>query len=237
MQTSENPIVFPLDVPNAGDARSWVEILGGRVGMFKVGLELFSVAGPEIVREISGAGHRVFLDLKIHDIPATAQRAMSAIAKTGAVFSTAHCAGGKEMLAAAVAGAGGSVGVLGVTVLTSVSGTSSPMEDLVIERALLAREAGCAGVVCSGREAEAVKKAAGPGFLVICPAVRPAWHAGSDDQKRIVTPALAVANGADFLVIGRPIRDAANPVEAVEKIMKEIEAAGKPACGPFTTGR
>ena len=228
MQTPENPIIFPLDVPDARDARSWVENLGGSVGMFKVGLELFSVAGPEIVREIRGAGHRVFLDLKIHDIPATARRAMAAIAKAGPVFATAHCAGGKEMLCAAVEGAKGAVGVLGVTVLTSVSGDSRFVEDLVIERALLARDAGCVGVVCSGREVEAVKKAAGPGFVVVCPGVRPAWHAGSDDQKRIVTPALAVAKGADYLVIGRPIRDAADPVRAVREILKEIEAAALP---------
>jgi orotidine-5'-phosphate decarboxylase len=158
----------------------------------------------------------------------------------GVVFATVHCGESPAMLKAAVSGSSGRVGVLGVTVLTSVSGKDlqnagfAPVYadnpgTLVMKRAQMAREAGCAGVVCSGHEAAAIKAEFGRDFVTMVPGIRPAWSVGKDDQKRVVTPGQAVQNGADYLVIGRPIRDADDPGKAAEQIAAEIrEAAG---CG------
>lgn len=230
-------IVFPLDLPAAAEAERYVRLLSGRVAMFKVGLELFIQGGPGIVktiRERSDAG--IFLDLKLHDIPATVGRAMERIAGHGADYATVHCAESRAMLEAAVQGGGRKVGVLAVTVLTSVSAAdlaaagfdpayASDPAALVMKRAEMAREAGCAGVVCSGLEAAGIKERFGGDFVTMVPGIRPAWSVEADDQERVVTPGAAVKNGADYLVIGRPIRDAADPVAAVEMICAEIEAA------------
>jgi len=230
-------IIFPLDVPTREEARGLIRELSGCVGMFKVGLELFLHAGPEVVRTVLAEGKaRVFLDLKLHDIPATVGRAMARIVDLGVTFATVHCGESPEMLRFAVAGSGGRVGVLGVTVLTSVSladlGAAGFREDLVtdptalvLERARTAREAGCAGIVCSGREAAMVKARFGSDFVAVTPGIRPSWAGGGDDQRRVATPAEAVRNGADYLVIGRPIRDAADPRKAALRIAGEIEAA------------
>jgi orotidine-5'-phosphate decarboxylase len=178
----------------------------------------------------------VFLDLKLHDIPETVFRAMEGIAGLGVTFATVHCGETPRMLEAAVSGAKGKVGVLGVTVLTSVAsedikaaGFRKPFyEDLtrlVIERADMAKAAGCTGIVCSGREVKMIKKTLGRDFIAVTPGIRPVWDdIKTHDQKRVVTPAIAVKNGSDYLVIGRPIRDASNPKEAVLRIVKEIEA-------------
>lgn len=237
-RSAKDYIIFPLDVGSEQEALGFVRRLAGEVGMFKVGLELFIRSGPEIidmVRDAGGAG--VFLDLKLHDIPATVSRAMSQIAEYGVALATVHCGESADMLRAAVAGAGGRVGVLGVTVLTSVSiediracGFSKEMAGdltkLVLHRASMARDAGCAGVVCSGREAKMIKETFGPDFLAVTPGIRPLERRGEkDDQHRVVTPGMAVANGSDYLVIGRPIRDARDPLSAVRKIAGEIEAA------------
>lgn len=205
--------------------------------MFKVGLELFVQAGPDIVRFIRNAGDtRIFLDLKFHDIPATVSRAMKRVADLGVAWVTVHCGESPKMLAAAVEGGAGKVGVLGVTVLTSVSSEEihaagfqkELVEDpgrLVLKRAAVAHEAGCAGVVCSGREAAGIKSAFGKEFLAVTPGIRPAWEGSSaDDQARVTTPAQAIRNGADYLVIGRPIRDAADPRKAARRIAEEIAA-------------
>jgi orotidine-5'-phosphate decarboxylase len=215
-----------------------VDQLAGAVGLFKVGLELFIQAGPEGVRQILDRGRApVFLDLKLHDIPTTVERAMSRVADLGVAFVTVHCGESPEMLEAAVRGAGGKVGILAVTVLTSVSSEnlatagfppelSRDPTRLVIQRAAMAKTAGLAGVICSGREARGIKKNLGAGFLAVTPGIRPAWslEKGSD-QKRITTPAQAIAAGADYLVIGRPIRDADDPAEAAGRIAREIENA------------
>ncbi|MCF8050619.1 MAG: orotidine-5'-phosphate decarboxylase [Desulfobacterales bacterium] len=236
-RTPSNYIIFPLDVPSVKEAGKYIDLLAGRVGMFKVGLELFIEAGPSVVRRIVAAGGQVFLDLKLHDIPATVGRAMARAADLGVSLATVHCGESLRMLEAAVAGADGKVAVLGVTVLTSVttedlrsagfrSELSLDMEALVLHRANLARQAGCAGVVCSPLEVEGIKKKLGRGFLAVTPGVRPSWEAvAGDDQQRVATPASAVAAGADYLVIGRPIRDADDPAAAAAKIADEIAGA------------
>jgi len=230
-------VVFPLDMPSLEKAKPYVELLANRVGMFKVGLELFIRSGPEVIKLVKNSGGaEVFLDLKLHDIPVTVLRAMESISDLGVAFTTVHCAGTFSMLEAAVAGSRGRVGVLGVTVLTSVSGEdlskagfreefSSDVSLLVMERAQAARDAGCAGIVCSGLEAGIIRQRLGEDFVLVTPGIRPAWERSEDDdQKRTTTPAQAVRNGADYLVIGRPIRDADDPAAAAGRVVDEIES-------------
>ena len=236
MRAAKDYIIFSLDVPSLKEAKQFVKLLSEHVGMFKVGLELFIKSGPEVINVIKSLGSaRIFLDLKLHDIPATVFRAMESIANLGVAFTTVHCAESKEMLEAAVAGSGGRVGVLGVTVLTSVSDKdllatgfrpefASNMSMLVMQRAAAARDAGCSGVVCSGLEVGMIKKRFGEGFIAVTPGIRSSVGSmKKDDQQRITTPARAIQNGSDYLVIGRPIRDAKNPQEAAVRIAKEIE--------------
>jgi len=236
MKKPKEYLVFPLDVPTIEAAQDYIERLAQTVGMFKVGLELFTKAGPEIITFIKTATTaKIFLDLKLHDIPATVQRAMAVIADIGVDLVTVHCADSRAMLAAAVDGAGGRVGVLGVTVLTSIAAAdlqaagyrdefAGDINRLVIKRAAMALETGCTGVVCSGLEVGNLKAQLGNRLVAVTPGIRPAWEAaGSDDQKRVVTPVRAIRDGADYLVIGRPIRDAADPTAAAEKILAEID--------------
>ena len=238
MKMAKDYIVFPLDVSDAERARSLVHLLGDSVGMFKVGLELFIQAGPELVRWIVGASPAsVFLDLKLHDIPATVGRAMARVADLGVRLVTVHCGDSPAMLAAAVDGAAGRVNVLGVTVLTSVSPAdvaaagyretyATDITRLVVKKATMAREAGLDGVVCSGQEVETIKKELGSEFLAITPGIRPAdTSVRQDDQSRVVTPAMAIRRGADYLVVGRPIRDAKDPRQAAAAIAAEIATA------------
>jgi len=229
-------IIFALDVASADLARHYVELLAGHVGLFKVGLELFIRQGPSVASLVRAAGgSRIFLDLKLHDIPETVRRAMAAAADLGVDFVTVHCGENQQMMAAAVEGAGGRTGVLAVTLLTSVSGqdlkaaglrhdlAEAPL-DLVLDRVGKARDAGCAGIVCSSLEAGAVKQNFGADLLVVTPGIRPA-AAATHDQKRVNTPGKAIAAGADLLVIGRPIRDAPDPVAAARSIADEIAGA------------
>jgi orotidine-5'-phosphate decarboxylase len=237
MKTAKDYMVFSLDVPSLKEAEQYIELLSEYVGMFKVGLELFISSGPEIIKIIKTSGKaKIFLDLKLHDIPATVSRAMASIADLGVDFATVHCGENKEMLEAAVAGSAGKVGVVGVTVLTSVSGEnidaagfrsefSSDISRLVMNRAKMAKDAGCAGIVCSGLEVEMIKENFGKGFIALTPGIRPSWEGmNKDDQRRITTPAQAIENGSDYLIIGRPIRDAKNPKEAAIHIAEEIES-------------
>jgi orotidine-5'-phosphate decarboxylase len=237
MRSGKARIIFPLDVASLTAAEAYVEMLKDAVGMFKVGLELFITAGPAImtaIRRQSSAG--IFLDLKLHDIPATVQRAMARVVDLGVAMATVHCGENTAMLEAAVDGAQGKVALLGVTVLTSVSagdvaqaGYQSAYADdlsaLVMKRAAMAQAAGFAGVICSGLEAARIKQAFGEAFLSVTPGIRPAWEkVKMGDQKRVLTPAQAIREGADYLVIGRPIRDAADPRQAALDIAAEIEA-------------
>jgi orotidine-5'-phosphate decarboxylase len=237
MKTGKDRIIFPLDVSTIEAAKKYIGWLAERVGLFKVGLELFIRCGPEVIDFIhSQTAARVFLDLKLHDIPATVGRAMSRIADLGVAFATVHVSENRRMLEAAVEGSGGKVGILGVTVLTSVSAKDlesagyrpvfyDDVPQLVLLRAQQAREAGCAGVICSGQEAGQIKEKFGKDFLAVTPGIRPAWTVNAkEDQRRITTPAQAISAGADYLVIGRPIRDAADPRQAAVRIAEEIEA-------------
>ncbi len=231
-------IVFPLDVPSLREAKHFVELLSEDVGMFKVGLELFISSGPEIIEYINKCGSaKVFLDLKLHDIPETVFRAMEIIADSGVSLATVHCGESKDMLKAAVAGSKGKVGVLGVTVLTSVSEKdilaaglrpefASSMSMLVMQRAAAAKDSGCSGVVCSGLEVKMIKEKFGADFIAVTPGIRPSKNnIKKDDQQRITTPAQAIKNGSDYLVIGRPIRDSKDPKKTAVDIAREIETS------------
>lgn len=243
MKQSNDYIIFPLDVPTVTEAKHYVTLLSEYVGMFKVGLELFISSGHEIIRFIKASGNAgIFLDLKLHDIPETVLRAMKQAAELGVTFTTVHCGESPKMLEAAVKGSGGKTGVLGVTVLTSVSAQEirsagfqeefyGDISKLVMKRAATAKDAGCAGVVCSALEAEMIKKAFGKNFIAVTPGIRPLWDdVGKDDQARVTTPAQAIKNGSDFLVIGRPIRDAKDPVQAACRIAEEIRRGTPAAC-------
>jgi len=199
-------IIFPLDVPSIDEAVYFVNLLKDHVGYFKVGLELFVTAGPEILKIIREAGGaRVFLDLKFHDIPETVKKASLAASRHGASFLTVHTDGGRDLLEAVVFGMQGSgTKVLAVTALTSMAssdfsdlGYSQGMsiQDLVLSRARMAKEADCDGVVCSGHETKAIKSLLGDDFIVVNPGIRPNWgNLSEDDQKRIVTPSEAIKN-------------------------------------------
>ena len=233
-------LIFALDVPGVDEAVSFVQRLSGSVGMFKVGLELFIKEGPAVltaIREHSDA--EIFLDLKLHDILATVERAVQSAAAHQVRFLTVHCAGGETMLKAAVRGAGDSgLQILGVTVLTSIGPEhltkekgfpeGAKISELITAYAREAHKAGCAGVVCSAMEAGMIHDQLGEGFLAVTPGIRPANSAvKNDDQKRVMTPKEAIQAGADYLVVGRPIRDAADPKAAAEQIVQEISEALK----------
>ena len=238
MKKGKDYIIFPLDVATLDAAKKYIGLLADSVGLFKVGLELFIRCGPEIIDFIhSQTTARVFLDLKLHDIPATVGRAMARIADLGVAFATVHVGETRRMLEAAVEGSGGKVGILGVTVLTSVTAKDlesagyrqalfNDLPQMVLQRAQRAHQAGCAGVICSGLEARQIKVRLGKDFLAVTPGIRPAWTlTAKEDQQRIATPARAITAGADYLVIGRPIRDAEDPRQAAIRIAEEIEDA------------
>jgi orotidine-5'-phosphate decarboxylase len=235
LKTPGDYIVFPLDVDSDDKAAGWVRLLKDYVGVFKIGLELFVRYGPKIVHKARDGGARnIFLDIKLHDIPATVGKAMEGVCELGVSFVTVHCGENRRMLEEAVKGARNRVGVLGVTVLTSVSGEDlvktgyrrefeRDVAGLALKKASCAKEAGCTGVVCSGQEVGRIKKEFGKNFLTFVPGIRPGWeNMESHDQKRVETPASAIRNGADYLVIGRPIRTAPDPVTAVSRIAEEI---------------
>lgn len=220
--TGRERLIFALDVQGLEPARDWASRLASHVGLFKVGLELFAAAGPDAVRAATDAGGRsIFCDLKLHDIPATVAGAVRSLRRLGGVrMVTAHVEGGPAMLEAAVQEGGGEICILGVTRLTSLHASV----DEVVELAGRACDAGCGGIVCSGAEVAPVRAAVGKDPLLVCPGVRPL---GSDagDQARVVTPSQAIAAGADYLVVGRPIRDAADPALAADAIADEISSA------------
>jgi orotidine-5'-phosphate decarboxylase len=233
--TARDRLIFALDYPTAEAALAAVSRLRGRVGLFKLGLELFVAAGPDFVRRVAEAGGcPVFLDLKLHDIPATVAAATAAARRLPAAFLTVH-ADGAAILDSAVRAAGDQLGILAVTVLTSLSEAdlaragglgAATLEEIVLRRATLARETGCAGLVCSGHELAAIRQHVGRGLIVVAAGIRPSWSAvAGDDQRRQVEPAAAVAAGADYLVVGRPIRNAPDPAAAADRIVTEIESA------------
>lgn len=223
-----NPIIIALDVENAGEARRIVESLGNSVSFYKVGLELYASAGMDFVRDLKQQGHRVFLDLKLYDIGETVKRAVVQLAKSGADFLTIHAM--RQVMQAAVAGrADSGLKLLGVTVLTSVDqrdlqedGYTCSLSDLVETRVRNIVADGVDGIVCSPVGVARVRALA-PQAVIVTPGVRSAG-ASAGDQKRVATPAEAVANGADYLVIGRQVTRSKDPRGEVLRILDEISA-------------
>jgi orotidine-5'-phosphate decarboxylase len=232
--TARERLVVALDVPTAKEALAMADRLAGRVGMLKVGLELFCAEGPSFVKALQ-ARAPVFLDLKLHDIPTTVRRALDALLKLDPRLIDVHAQGGPAMLEAAVEAvsahrkAGGQTELLAVTVLTSLDrealaalGHAGRPEDLALAYAKLAHRAGCGGVICSAWEAAAIRDACGEGFHRLTPGIRPVG-AAIQDQARVMTPAQALKQGSTWLVVGRPITHAADPAAAAEAIVAEME--------------
>lgn len=229
MTTARDRLIVALDVPGLDRARDLASALQDSVGVYKIGLELLFAGGLDLAAELIGRGRRVFIDAKFLDITNTVERATTRVAGLGADFLTIH-ATDRRNIEAAVRGRGDSnLKLLAVTVMTHLGPddlaeqglTSSPGE-LVMARARMARDAGADGVIASGHEAQALRAAMGPEFLIVTPGIRPAGSAAGD-QARITTPADAIAAGADYLVIGRPITAAADPRAAAEAIAAEID--------------
>lgn len=230
-------IIFALDVPDSDTALACVHELRDHVGLFKVGLELFLAEGPKLLEDLADilGPQRIFLDLKLYDIPATVLGAFSTIVHGLALFTVPSDLGPTGLKK--IVDSSGSAKILAVTVLTSITADdllalgfdaqfAQDPTRLVVRKAKLAQEAGCYGVVCSGREVKAVKEACGRDFLAVCPGIRPAWsEVPGDDQRRIVTPFEAISNGADYIVVGRPIRQADVKVAAARQVEEEIAMA------------
>jgi orotidine-5'-phosphate decarboxylase len=236
--TPRERLIFALDIPDKAMALACVHELRDHVGLFKVGLELFLAEGPGLLEELANilGPQRIFLDLKLYDIPATVLGALHAIVHGLALFTVPSDLG-PTGLKKIVDASGRAFQILAVTVLTSITGDDllalgfdaqfgQDPTRLVVRKAKMAQEAGCHGVVCSGREVKAVKEACGLDFMAVCPGIRPAWsEVSGDDQKRIVTPFEAITNGADYIVVGRPIRQAHVKVAAARQVEEEIAMA------------
>ncbi len=229
-------LIVALDVPSADEARSFAAKLDGVVSFFKIGMELYVSGGHALIPEFIGQGKRVFLDLKFFDVPETVKRAVERVASSGVSFLTIH--GNHKIIQAAVEGRGNSpLKLLAVTVLTSLDnddirelGFACTAEDLVLKRAAKALEAGCDGVITSPREAGKVHELArlvqgeNRKFLIVTPGVRP-QESSQDDHKRLARPSDAIKAGADYLVVGRPIREAGDPRQSAERIIAEMQEA------------
>jgi orotidine-5'-phosphate decarboxylase len=223
-------IIVALDVPTKEKAISLVGTLRGQISLFKIGLQLYTAGGPEIVRAVSAQGVKVFLDLKVYDIPNTVAKAVESAAGLGVQMFTIHLSGGSEMIRAATAAKKNGMSILGVTVLTSVDettlreiGIQGETSEQVLRLAQLGASCGIDGLVASAHEVQMLRAEFGPEFKIITPGVRPSWSEAID-QKRVTTPRQALEAGADYLVIGRPIVADPNPREAVAKILKELSA-------------
>jgi orotidine-5'-phosphate decarboxylase len=234
MSEARERLIVALDVPTAAEARKLVAAVGEAASFYKVGKQLFTTEGPQVVRDLVASGRKVFLDLKYHDIPNTVAEAVRAASRLGVSMLNVHASGGSKMLRAAAEAAAQSESkptVLAVTVLTSLSdadlqeiGVSGRAMDQVLRLAQLARANGCLGVVASAREAREIRREIGEGFLIVTPGVRAAG-AALNDQARHVTPAEAMVAGATHIVVGRPIIAAADPAKAARAVVEEMESA------------
>ena len=228
---AQDRLIVALDVPTARQARELAAQVGDAAGIYKVGLQLFTAEGPAVVRDLVSSGKRVFLDLKLHDIPNTVAHAVKLARTLGASMLTVHSCGGPAMLKAAAEAADGDFLLLAVTVLTSMDeselsqvGVGGRVQDQVLRLAELARAAGCGGVVASARESSLIRGLVGEGFAIVNPGVRPSG-AELNDQRRVATPAEAIRAGATHIVVGRPITQAAHPAQSAAAIVAEIEQA------------
>lgn len=234
--TPEERLIVALDVDTKDKAAELVRKLKGCVKIFKIGSELFTACGPEIVATVKSSGCGIFLDLKYHDIPNTVAKAAVAATRLGVSILNVHASGGLDMMKKAQNAVKDEAvrikkekpKVIAVTILTSMdennlkkTGVHDTIETQVLRLAKLAKEAALDGVVASPAEVISIRKTIGKDFLIVTPGVRPAW-AAKNDQKRIATPKEAIANGADFIVVGRPITEAGDPVEATKKILEEL---------------
>ena len=239
MNDAKRKLIFALDVDNLDAARSWVEQLQGQVGLFKIGKQLFTKCGPEVVNLVQDGGGDVFLDLKYHDIPNTVAMAGLEALRLGVKMFNVHALGGYEMMAKLVSevdkvcprGNPDRPVLLAVTILTSSNqetlrgvGIDRPVEVMVPKLAKLAKDAGMDGVVASPKEVGLIREACGENFSIVTPGVRPSF-ASQDDQKRVMTPGDALRSGADYLVIGRPISAAEDPAAAARMILEEMQTA------------
>lgn len=238
MKSAKERLIIALDVDTIQEAEVLVSRLQDHVGVFKVGMQLFNSEGPDVIRRIHQLGGKVFLDLKLHDIPNTVGQASAVLTRQRVLMFNIHTAGGAEMMKKAVEftireaeETGVSLPlVIGVTVLTSINqamleneiGIPRSIEEQVVNWAKLAKEAGLNGVVASPKEIKAIRQACGNDFVIITPGVRPVW-AAANDQKRVMTPKEAVQAGASYLVVGRPITGTADPAEAAKRIVEEME--------------
>lgn len=225
-------LAFALDVPTLPEAERWISTLRAKVGVYKVGLELFTAVGRSATDAVHAVGARSFLDLKLHDIPATMARAARVIADLGVSYFTVHAAAGPEALTAVARAVEGTISMpLAVTVLTSLDeatldaiGMRGTTGESVLRLARIASDCGVGGLVCSPRECATLRQELGARSTLVVPGIRPDG-AALGDQKRVATPARAIGDGADLLVVGRPIRDAANPESTAEAIVAEISGA------------
>lgn len=229
--SARDRLIVALDVARAEQARELARRIGDAAGVYKVGLQLFTAEGPRLVEELAGMGCKVFLDLKLHDIPNTVGLAVKSAAGLGVGMLTIHAAGGSDMLRAAVEAADRRLTLLAVTVLTSFSdddlnevGVPGSSGDQVLRLATLAQQTGCPGIVTSPRETALVRKSLGQELVIVNPGVRPAG-AGKDDQERTATPAETIRAGASYIVVGRPITKAEDPARAAHNIVLEMEQA------------
>jgi orotidine-5'-phosphate decarboxylase len=227
MISARERLIVALDVSSPAEAQTIVGALGDSVQTYKVGMQLYTAAGPSVVRDLIASGKKVFLDLKYHDIPNTVGAAVRQAAQLGVSMLTVHASGGSKILKAATE-AKGTVQILAVTVLTSMnedelheSGVPNRIEEQVGRLAALALRGGCDGVVSSAREVKYLRARLGNNFLIVTPGVRPAGTAHGD-QARVITPAEAISLGATHIVVGRPITAAADPASEAEKILREI---------------
>jgi orotidine-5'-phosphate decarboxylase len=243
-KTAINKLIFALDTDSYKEALSWIELLSGHVGMFKVGKELFTSVGPKIIESIKQKGQKVFLDLKFHDIPNTVARAAEAAVRMDVDMFNVHAVGGSRMIKETVSAARGCADKLGkakpiilaVTVLTSLDnaalaevGYEKSANELVLLLAKVAHAAGASGVVASAQDIAALRADFGDKFIIVAPGIRSADETAKDDQKRTMSAFEALKTGADYIVVGRPIRKAKDPLETCRQIVCEIAAglAGK----------
>jgi orotidine-5'-phosphate decarboxylase len=221
-------LIIALDYPDQKQALDLVAMLGNSVATYKIGLQLYTAAGPEIVRRVAATGARIFLDLKLHDIPNTVAKAVAAANDLEVQMLTLHLSGGRPMLEAAAKAKSPNLLLLGVTVLTSMTeetlhetGISSGMSEHVVQLGELGKQCGIGGLITSPHEVPILRQRLGNGVKLVTPGVRPNW-AEANDQKRFTTPRAALESGADFLVIGRPVTAASDPRAAMERLISEV---------------